>query len=144
MKFPVLRTAWKEAEYPTKGNQPPNVTIINGPTYGIPNIEYNYTFFTTDPEEDDLYYCINWSDDTDEILVGPIAHGTEITLNHSWNERGIYNIKAKAIDQFNAEGIWGNLLVIIPKDKLIIKSIFLIRSEKNINLFTIINIFRTS
>lgn len=131
-------TAWKAAGYPTKSNQPPDKPTITGPATGNAGTEYGYTFNATDPEEDYLYFCINWSDNTDEVWIGPIAHDAKVTVNHTWDEKGTYNIRAKAIDQFYAEGIWANLLVTMPKNKLLINSFLLRYLEQHQYLCTIL------
>ena len=131
-------TDWKAAGYPTKSNQPPDKPTITGPITGKVGTEYNYTFNATDPEEDYLYFCINWSDNTDEVWIGPIAPDAMVTANHTWDKKGTYNIRAKAIDQFDAEGIWANLLVTMPKNKLLINSFLLRYLEQHQYLCTIL------
>jgi rhodanese-related sulfurtransferase len=115
--------AWKDAGYPTKSNQPPEEPIINGTTRGKVCVDYNYTFNATDPDGDYLYYNINWSDDTGEVLIGPYASGKEVTLNHTWFSEKIYTIKAKAIDRYNDESVWDYLEVNITKNKEVNKPI---------------------
>jgi hypothetical protein len=72
---------------------------ISGPTIGEPNVQYDYTFITNDPEEDDITtLIIDWGDgDTDEIS-GPFGSGEEVIVSHEWAEEDNYCIKAKSKD----------------------------------------------
>jgi len=95
-------------------NLPPNTPTITGPTNGRIGIEYNFTFITTDPEGDDIYYYIDWGDDTYEEWIGPYISGEEVIVAHTWSEQGAYEIRAKAKDVFGAESGWGYLEVTMP------------------------------
>jgi hypothetical protein len=76
----------------------PDTPDIEGPTEGKPGIEYNYTFVSTDPEEDDVFYYIDWGDGQFVEWIGPFLSGEQITQCHSWATKGTYTIKAKAKD----------------------------------------------
>ena len=91
---------------------PPNNPIIKGPTRVAPGVEYEYTFTTTDPNGDDVYYYINWGGyfNVGE-WIGPYSSGEQIVLTHTWKNKGIYTIKAKAKDIFDLESDWGYLTV---------------------------------
>jgi rhodanese-related sulfurtransferase len=110
-------TAWKNAGYPTINNRAPNIPVITGPTKGKVGEEYPYSFVATDPDYDNVYYSINWSDDTGEMYIGPYPSGEEVILNHTWFEKGTYIIKAKASDRYGNESDWGTLEVKMPKSK---------------------------
>jgi len=77
-----------------------------------PGVEYEYTFTTTDPNGDDVYYYINWGGyfNVGE-WIGPYSSGEQIVLTHTWKNKGIYTIKAKAKDIFDLESDWGYLTV---------------------------------
>ena len=79
-------------------NDPPEIPQINGPATGEKGAELQYFFVSTDPDEDDIFYCINWDDGTGEVWIGPFVSGEEVSVNHSWNEKGRYIIKVKAKD----------------------------------------------
>ena len=97
-------------------NQPPNTPGISGPTSGKPGTSYTYTFITTDPDGDAVYFYIDWDDGTNSSWIGPFASGEEITKSHTWSEKGTYTIKAKAKDISGAESDWGTLVVTMPLD----------------------------
>ena len=94
-------------------NQPPDEPTITGPTEGDPGVEYNFTFETTDPEGDDVYYYIDWGDGDTEGWLGPYASDEEVTVPHTYSENGSYEIKAKAKDTNNAESDWSDPFTVI-------------------------------
>lgn len=98
-------------------NLPPLPPTITGPAKGKPNVKYNYTLNTVDPESDNVYYYIDWGDGTNSGWVGSSTSGFDIIVNHTWAKKGIYTVKAKAKDVNNAESDWVILEVTIPKIK---------------------------
>lgn len=95
-------------------NSPPNPPTITGPVTGKPRIEYDYTLVTTDPEEDQVHYFIDWGDGTTSDWVGPSNSGDEVTFSHTWSKKGTYTVRAKAKDALGYEGAWENLTVSMP------------------------------
>jgi hypothetical protein len=95
-------------------NQPPNNPTITGPTSGSAGTAYTYTFVTTDPEGDNVYYYVDWGDGTYSGWLGPSASGEEITQSHTWSEEGTYTIRCKAKDINGAESDWGILSITMP------------------------------
>ena len=41
-------------------NRPPNKPTIDGPTTGKAGVSYKYTFTTIEPDEDQVYYYVDW------------------------------------------------------------------------------------
>ncbi len=127
-------------------NQPPNNPTINGPTNGKAGIEYTYTFRATDPNNDQIYYYIDWGDNHHEEWIGPYQSNEEITLNHIWQEKGDYTIKVKVKDTHGEESDWMQLAISMPlikqKNKLQnqifhrISTIITIRTQLNNLQFT--------
>ena len=95
-------------------NNPPETPTINGPTSGKSGTAYQYTFSTTDPDGDNVYYCVNWSDGTGEVCIGPFASGEAVTNTHTWSADGTYMVKVKARDIYDAESNWATLTVTMP------------------------------
>jgi hypothetical protein len=93
---------------PTKPSPPD----IAGPENGRPGEEYEYVFVSTDPENDDLYYYIDWDDGSVEDWIGPFDSGEEITISHSWSETDTYSIIAKAKDINNLESTWSDPYIV--------------------------------
>jgi len=98
-------------------NDSPDKPIIEGSSNGKAGEVYEYTFITSDPEGDDVYYWIEWGDDTVEEWIGPHASGKSVTLGHSWSKKGNYTIGCKARDIYDAESDWATLEVTMPKNK---------------------------
>ena len=118
-------TAWKAAGYPTIGNRPPDTPTITGPTSGKAETEYEYNFTATDPDGDDVYYYIDWGDETFSDWFGSFPSGKAIADLHIWDEQGSYNISVKAKDIYGAESEWSDPLSIsMPKNKIISNSLF--------------------
>lgn len=97
----------------------PNPPQIEGPTSGSPETVYSYQFSTIDPQNDDVFFMVDWGDDTAEGWIGPISSGEQIELNHSWQQRGDYTISAKAKDINDDESLWAILPISMPKKKTI-------------------------
>jgi hypothetical protein len=95
----------------------PDKPTITGPKNGNPGKEYDYTFVTTDPHEQDVYYWIDWGDQSNSGWIGPYSSGEDVTVGHIWDELGVYIIKAKAKNIFDAESEWETFPVIIPRNK---------------------------
>ncbi|UCF13722.1 MAG: right-handed parallel beta-helix repeat-containing protein [Thermoplasmatales archaeon] len=98
-------------------NNPPSIPDINGTINGKVGTEYEYTFVSTDPDGDDVFYCIIWGDETPEVCIGPFNSGDTATAKHIWSEEGMYTVSVRAKDIHDAEGDWGTLEVTMPKNK---------------------------
>jgi hypothetical protein len=91
----------------------PNTPTITGETQGRVRTLYDYTITATDPDQDNVHYEIDWGDNTTQI-TGLHESGEEIVINHSWNVRGTYNIRVRAIDDLNIKSDWATLTVTMP------------------------------
>jgi len=99
-------------------DEPPDKPTITGKTSGKPRVEYEYKFISTDPEGDNIEYCIDWGDNSGEICIGPYKSGVKATATHSWSKKGSYVIKAKARDVYGAESDWSTFPVSMPKNRM--------------------------
>jgi thiol-disulfide isomerase/thioredoxin len=104
-------------------NNPPEKPEITGPTSGNYSENHEYEISTIDPDGDELYYYIDWGDNTDSGWLGPYSSGVAITANHIWSEQGIFIIKVKAKDTDDAETDWTWLEVTMPK-QFILQNLF--------------------
>jgi len=102
-----------------ESNDPPNKPTITGETQGYIGESYEYTFTTTDPDDDDIWFYIEWGDDTSTGWIGPYDSDEVVTKSHTWNEEGTYTIRAKAKDIFDEESDWGTLEVTMPVNQQI-------------------------
>jgi hypothetical protein len=96
----------------TVENHPPEKPDIDGPTIGAEGIEYEYSFYTTDPDEDDVYYYIEWGDGQVEEWIGSYNSGEIATVNHTWISPDDYEIRAKAKDINNEESEWSDVYLV--------------------------------
>jgi hypothetical protein len=71
---------------------------IDGPISGDPGVEYDFTFTTYDPEEDDIWIWIDWDDGDEDKWLGSYESGEEVTVSHKYDEEGQYNITAQSKD----------------------------------------------
>ena len=95
-------------------NNPPDKPEIFGPAKGKIDVPTTYNFTTTEPDGDQVYYFIDWGDNTTSGWIGPYSSGDIINQSHTWSEKGDYSIKAKAKDMFGTESDWGTLPVTMP------------------------------
>ena len=97
-------------------NKPPTTPTIDGPTTGKVGVEHNYTFHAYDPDGDDVRYFIKWGDNNTD-LTDYYPSCTNVTIKHTWDEKGDYVISAKTEDIHGAESEWKTLDITIPKNK---------------------------
>ncbi|UCF49968.1 MAG: hypothetical protein JSU91_00370 [Thermoplasmatales archaeon] len=108
-----LESEWSDPFYVTISN-PPAAPEIDGPPRVRVNKEYEFNFYTVDPDGDDVKYFIDWGDGYyGETYFYP--SGSNIKIKHIWSTKGNFTIKAKAIDVYNAESNWSSLEIIVPK-----------------------------
>jgi len=79
-------------------NSPPSQPVINGIKSGTTKYLYNYTFFSTDKENDKIRYLIDWGDEIEPTASHFIQNGSIYKTNHSWDYPGIYVLRAYGID----------------------------------------------
>ena len=112
-------------------NNPPNAPIIKGPIQGTAGVEYEWSFNSTDPDGNDVFYLVQWGDACgSQEYVGPYLSGEEVFLNHTYYYKGSYFIYAKAYDIFDAESDWSIFEITMPRNKILYKSVILLILEK--------------
>ncbi len=80
---------------------------ISGPISIKKGVKYSYTAKSEDPQiGDDLYYLFDWGDGTNSGWIGPVEEGKSIKSSHIWNDKGSYEIKAKAKDENDWNSGW--------------------------------------
>jgi hypothetical protein len=95
-------------------NSPPDTPEINGTAKGKPLVEYNYTVVSNDIDGDEVYYFIDWGDETNSSWMGPYLSGEPIIQPHTWSKKGTYTIRCQAKDGSGAESDWATLQVRMP------------------------------
>lgn len=81
-------------------NQAPTNLVIQGPEKGNINNKYHFNFKATDPDEDLLYYLIDWDDGIDTGWLGPYLSDTIITKSHQWKTKSVYTITFTVKDEY--------------------------------------------
>jgi hypothetical protein len=127
------------SEYIYKRNNPPEAPTIDGPTEGKKGEEYEFHFVTTDIEGHDVEYWIDWGDNEYDEWIGPYPSGEEIAVNHTWDKKDNYTIKAKARDIHGVEGEWSELFyIMIPRNRATYNTFFQSILERFPNTFPIL------
>jgi len=116
----------------------PDIPTISGPASGKAKIECEYIFSTSDPEDEYVYYYIEWGDGHTEEWRGPFNSGEQAKIKHIWEEQGTYVIRAKAKDVSGDESGWSTLSIIMPKNKPYISTPFLQFLESHSCMFSLL------
>ncbi len=96
----------------------PEKPVIEGISQGKAQKRYDYHFTTTDPENDDIYYYIEWGDGRTWNWIGPFSSDEQVTKSHQWAREGEYTIRVKAKDEYGVESDWSDPFTIsMPKNK---------------------------
>ena len=121
-------------------NNPPETPKMDGPVSPKIGIEYEYIFYTTDPDGDDVSYYIEWGDGAVTDWIGPYASGEEVIVSHTWTAKGIYLLRCKAKDHpYEAESDWLEILIRVPpRNKAIFNSLLLKFLEQFPKVFPIL------
>jgi len=120
-------------------NNAPNTPKISGSTKIKPGTEYKYNFIADDPNDDDVCFFVDWGDGTSEE-TDLYPSGTQVKVSHTWSDYGEYEIRAKAIDEHNAESEWSNPLQITTQKNKNINRPFLAFFQSFQNQFSILRI----
>ena len=100
-------------------NRAPDNPSIDGATSGEVGKKYLYIITTIDPDDHDVYYYVDWGDDTFEEWVGPYDSGEQAHITHTWTESGTFTVKVKAMDVIGFESDWTTLEVTMPRNRAI-------------------------
>jgi len=101
-------------------NDPPlTPDLPSGPNNGKPGETYSYTSTTYDPDDDKIYYKWSFGDGWESTWILPgLESGEMCEINHTWTEKGEYELKVKAMDEHGSESEWSDPLVLtIPKKR---------------------------
>lgn len=125
-----------------RANNPPAAPVLRGKRIGQSEIEYEYTFYTDDPDGDDVYYYLNWGDvywtGSWQPWIGPYKSGEKVTLTNIWDTNGEYVVRVKAKDKYDAKSNWTTLPVMIPKNKNIQITLFQNFLENHQHMFPLL------
>jgi len=92
----------------------------SGSTSGVPGEMYTFSSVSTDGYDDELYYRWDWGDGSYSDWLGPYASGVVINASHSWDDRGLYQVRVQAKDVFDCESPWSfPLSVRMPRSMMV-------------------------
>ena len=94
------------------GQLPPLKPSIRQPEEFQSNWELEFGFTAHDVNGDDIYYYIDWGDESNTGWLGPYASGESIEISHVWRRARSYVVRAKAKDD-DGESSWKNYILII-------------------------------
>jgi len=101
----------------TVTNLPPTIPAIDGQTEVKVETEYEYTFTSSDPEENMVSYYIDWGDGNITTWTDFESSDSTYTATHSWKNQDEITIKAKSKDTHGAESEYEIIQVTLSKQK---------------------------
>ena len=105
-------------QFTTGDNNPPTNPFIDGPSQGVPEESYTFTFVSTDPESHDIRYEVDWGDGVVDN-TNLVPSGQEVTLTHTWDPPPrTVTISATAIDEHYAESGVSLFEFTLPRKKV--------------------------
>lgn len=113
----AMTTHWDEflKEYlGIANNTAPAEPTFTGPEKGKPGVSYTFSLESIDAENQQVSYLIDWGDGNITGWLGPYDSGEQIMVNHTWQTKATYTVKAKAKDAVGAESAWVTLSIKIP------------------------------
>jgi len=128
--------SWSGSSYDYSSNQnsdsdkSPKKPTINGSSDGSSagqaGTKLSFSLYSTDPEKDDIYYQIAWSDysgavspnDSNAALDYPtesseVPSGTQLTVSRIWATPGVYTFQVRAVDTNDNQSKWATHTVTI-------------------------------
>jgi len=95
-----------------KPNEPPKKPFIDGPSTVVQTHSYEFSFVSSDPNDDMIFYFVDWDDNTTSGWIGPAASNVTVYQNHSWMKEGAAGlIKVKTKDSHGAESDWSSFMI---------------------------------
>jgi outer membrane protein assembly factor BamB len=134
----TISSGYLHAFSPQESNTPPGTPIITGPTTGNAGVEYKYTFFSVDPDNNPVSFYLEWDDGTNPSWSKEYASGETAKIKHTWNNQGSYTISVKARDTFDGESGWAYFDITMPRNKIISKDFFIQFLQNHPNLFQLV------
>ncbi|MEM3443450.1 MAG: PQQ-binding-like beta-propeller repeat protein [Candidatus Nanoarchaeia archaeon] len=104
-------------------NSPPRIPKLIGPDIGTFGETYEYMANTTDPDGDQIKYEFDWGDGTTTSLTSFVDSGTSQNMSHTFNLRGQFCVRARAIDNNSLMSAWSPCIPMIVNSPPTIPSI---------------------
>ena len=127
--YDIMGNAGNEDSYPLMVpfndiNFPPSDPSVYGPANGKIEEEYSYSVCSSDFNDDDVYYLINWGDGISTGWKGPYESGVEQSFSHTWFDKGDFTVRVQCKDDGGLLSDWTNLPVTMPKRKEVSLGVF--------------------
>ena len=81
----------------------------SGPSYGEINTEYKFIMYS---QESDGYWKFYWGDNTYSDWIKESVTSNYITINHSWENPGLYHVSVIRKNKYMENSSWSNPLII--------------------------------
>ncbi len=116
---------------------PPSSPEINGPTEGEAGVGLCWTFYSEDPDDDQIKYMIEWGDGTsNETEYNP--SGVVVEVYHIYEEQEEYIISAYAEDETGLPSGSSTFTVTIPRSRAVYHPLLLRLFERFPNVFLLL------
>lgn len=88
------------------GTPPQKPLRPSGPLEGKINVEHTYESKAVDVDGDELWYNVDWGDESFSGWFGPFASNETVSFTHVWQKQGSFSIRIKAKDSSGFESEW--------------------------------------
>lgn len=137
-----------EDDTPNTSNRAPKAPILVQEKTGLKAETYKCTFYSIDPDGDQVYYYISWKKIDEDIRLcgpdepvrpwyGPFNSGEEISKEHTFTETGTYKVTLLVKDIYNKIGPATEITVTYKKVKTLQLPIFIQLLEKFPRIYSI-------
>jgi hypothetical protein len=104
-------------------NPPPTDPDFDIPSRWPVGEELCINFSSTDPDNNSILYIIDWGNGTiDETNFFP--SGELVEMCHTYETKGFYTIRIRAMDEYGAWSDWSEFIIEIPRGRLSANSFF--------------------
>lgn len=101
----------KSTTYQASSNAPQTPDAPSGPTSVDVGNSAEYTTVTTDPDDDKVRYVFDWGDGESSVSDFEVS-GEQITVSHTFMQKGTYEVKVKARDKYGATSSWSDPITV--------------------------------
>jgi len=113
--------------YPNSTFSPPEKPIIQTEAFfGKIAFEYNLLLSTIDPQDEEIFYQMNWGDGNTSDWIGPYTSGETVTVPHAWMEKGKFLVKVRALDSTCRVSEWSEPITVDIVDTSMLKKTLLV------------------
>lgn len=95
-------------------NDPPATPIISGDVWAIINQTTSNQILSTDPENDDIYYELDWDGNGSvDGTTGSATSGVSVPIGHTYGAVGTYNVRGRAVqvNDTSKKSGWGTYTI---------------------------------